>query len=1153
MTLRSPLTLDDILSIHGNRPVFDALTSVLQSKEAIAFIGAGASAGMYPLWDKLIERLADYAVAEGKATERDAARWKADMKSTPQQRVNVILRRLGEARYHKFLKETFGPRVGPDGNRYTVTHAALMRLPFRGYVTTNYDPALDFARMELRPRSLTTGIPIWRDDDEVYRWYSGDIFKRPDDCPILWLHGSWQRPNEIVLNSGEYAAAYKPGLYRNLFNSLWGQRHLVFVGFGFNDPQFTFMVGEYLRDLRDANAIPRHVAVLGLTMNDDGVLPDEEAVHEWRENLEADYYVRPLFYPIFGDDHTALRLLLDAVADACGCSATAPDVAPLAQAFETAHDFAAKWFHEPTNDDKFVGREDEITRLDRWVRDSAVRVIGVSGVGGTGKTALVGHWLKNTTGWRTRPFKGLFAWSFYQNRATADFLRELLRWSHDVLSIPEPDQRTTFARAALHLLRNHALIILLDGLEVLQEGPEEARHGTFLDGALRELLATLCQREHRSLVVLTSRFVFADLTRFLGASFHQLELRGLLPEQGASLLDELDVGGSTSERGHVSGSLDGHPLGLRIFADALLDQDREHPRRFLEYAFRLGQLPEGAPLNDKLRRLLIFYEQKLPPSQTRLLSVVALFRTPVADETVMRLARGLFERKNRGLLPDDDNALAAELRRLQTRGILSREPIVGGYGLACHPILRDHFRALLLRTGATLAGRTANLLTDQPSSDRPQSIKEIEPVLLAIELLLDAGEFKAANELYSSRLNNGWVFSTIPAPGEGVACAFGFVKDEARQQLCKEMLPKGRLSFYLNEVGLFAMNSGHFELALRYQDEVNVISQESKNVTNLIISWQNKSELLTMLGRLAEAQLIATQALQLATRERRQKEIDFSHGYRGWPTSLLGQIQRSAEDFALADKLEEKKKKKKRKVPNSRTLYNLGRLQWAELLVRSGQHLLATRRIQADLLIHNHNQWNAYVARCHWILGWCALVGGKLRIAEAKLRQAESIFQRGQLLFDLARLHVTAGELAIARRDADETLYRAEEALTLAAPRGMRLVHADALVLRGWARLLADAPNAAERALDDAEEALRLARECGYVWGERDALFLETEARTAHAEVHLLDGNELAASREREAAGRTRDEAEALAASLVLTDEDLAAAAARATALVEGV
>ena len=691
MTQQPSFTRDDILSIPGNSTVFDSLISALSEKEAIAFVGAGASAGLYPLWAKFIDLLADHAVAEEKAEPKDAARWKADTNSTPQQRVSLIIRKLGEDRYVRFLKDTFGPRKGPDDKRYTSTHAALMRLPFQGYVTTNYDPALEFARMELRPGSLTTGTPTWQDDDEVYRWYTGDVFKRKDDCPILWLHGYWQRPEGIVLDRTEYAAAYKPGLYRNLFNSLWGQRHLVFIGFGFNDPQFTFMVGEYLRDLEKAKAPPRHVTIIGLPVGADGSLPDTEAIREQRESLEVDYHVRPLFYPMRDDNHSALQILLESIADACGCAIAAPDAARVTQVSATEPAFTERWIHETTNDDKFVGREDEIARLDRWVRDAAVRAVGISAVGGTGKTALVGHWLKKTPGWRSRPFVGLFGWSFYQNRETSSFLRELLLWAHERQGTPKPDEKTNLVDAALAVSRTHPLVIVLDGLEVLQEGPEQARYGAFLDGELREFLSALCQREHSSLAVLTSRFVFADLERFVGTVFHQLELHGLASDQGAALLDELGVGGPASEREYISDSLDGHPLGLRVFADALPDEGHDWPRRFLDYAFRPGQLQEGAPLKDKLRRLLAFYEKKLPPVQARLLSVVALFRTPVADETILRLARGLFGRKRKDPLPDD-NTLAAELKRLQARGILTREPIEGGYGSACHPILRDHFR-----------------------------------------------------------------------------------------------------------------------------------------------------------------------------------------------------------------------------------------------------------------------------------------------------------------------------------------------------------------------------------------------------------------------------------------------------------------------------
>lgn len=71
MTQRLTLTRDEILSIHGNRPVFDVLTAALRDGEAIAFVGAGASAGMYPLWGKFIELLADHTVVKGKAELKD--------------------------------------------------------------------------------------------------------------------------------------------------------------------------------------------------------------------------------------------------------------------------------------------------------------------------------------------------------------------------------------------------------------------------------------------------------------------------------------------------------------------------------------------------------------------------------------------------------------------------------------------------------------------------------------------------------------------------------------------------------------------------------------------------------------------------------------------------------------------------------------------------------------------------------------------------------------------------------------------------------------------------------------------------------------------------------------------------------------------------
>ncbi len=109
----------------------------------------------------------------------------------------------------------------------------------------------------------------------------------------------------------------------------------------------------------------------------------------------------------------------------------------------------------------------------------------------------------------------------------------------------------------------------------------------------------------------------------------------------------------------------------------------------------------------------------------------------------------------------------------------------------------------------------------------------------------------------------------------------------------------------------------------------------------------------------------------------------------------------------------------------------------------------------------------------------------------------------------------------------------------------MRLVHADALVLRGRARLLGAETDSAARAADDAEEALRLARECGYAWAERDALFLQADAHAALAASQDA-ANPHAARRSRDLARRVRDVAQALAAKLRLTEEDFADAERKA-------
>jgi hypothetical protein len=153
-------------------------------------------------------------------------------------------------------------------------------------------------------------------------------------------------------------------------------------------------------------------------------------------------------------------------------------------------------------------------------------------------------------------------------------------------------------------------------------------------------------------------------------------------------------------------------------------------------------------------------------------------------------------------------------------------------------------------------------------------------------------------------------------------------------------------------------------------------------------------------------------------------------------------------------------------------------------------------------------------------------VAGDHASAADQLARAAEILRRGHLLAELPLILLAQADLDRRRLAWDSALRRAEEIVSLAAARRMRLHHADALALRGGVRLdraraeLTDNAGIAYQALDDATAARTLARQCGYTWAERDS------ERLAAAAYDLLG--------DQERAHQYRREAEALDARLRL-------------------
>jgi tetratricopeptide (TPR) repeat protein len=849
----------------------------------------------------------------------------------PLQVASQIHQKLTDANYYPFLYETFKDRPP----YFTPAHDALIRCNFKAWITTNYDQGLVEARRARCPELRDTSFAIWNQPAEIERWLSGDRFSA-DSGPILFAHGHFADAPNIVLDHESYRRAYNTATYRRFYEDLWVKQHLIFAGFSFNDVTLTAIADEIVGRIAHAGP-PRHIAILALS--------DPYNSGMRREYIET-FHADVLFYSAPAGDHSALVVLLESMAR--------PATAPAPISAPPAAEVRQRFIHETTEDEKFTGRLDVLERLNAWAADPDVRLIGISALGGLGKTALLGKWLRSGAHRR----QGVFFWSFYRDRDTA-----AMRTALDEFARP-----------------GESLAIALDGLEVIQESPGTAGYGKVLDPMLAEVLHRHCRGRDGNLMLLTSRFPFPDLTPYLVRGLRSLPLASLADEEGATLLEALAVGGRVQDRAEVSQRLDGHPLALRLFARSMPPECGGDPTRLWTLIFGYGD----HTLEEKVRHLLEFYERRLPEAHRQVLGLLALFRAPVGVKTL----EPLWEKLIRVPAPLD-----RALHFLHREHLLTDDPgPEGERRYACHPILRDHFRRQMMgREG--LAHDAAGLLGDAPDAAKARSIEATMPVITAIELLLDCADLKGADELYRSRLDRGRTLRRIPAPQWGLEVARWFVRDKDRHQRLEAQLGIRSLSFHFMEAGVFADLAGEPETALHYFGEAETLDRHAGDRVHLSACLRNLVQLEASLGRLGDAARHATEALENATSAKSDNGARTSHAFLAFAASLRGDIETATKEFAEANAIEN------RIDPDGDDLYSGRGIRWAEHLLRTGQTNRARKLTARNLQICSSNSWHQFVARCKWMLGRLDVAGNDWRSAHRHLNEAEATFTRGQKPF----------------------------------------------------------------------------------------------------------------------------------------------------------
>ena len=203
------------------------------------------------------------------------------------------------------------------------------------------------------------------------------------------------------------------------------------------------------------------------------------------------------------------------------------------------------------------------------------------------------------------------------------------------------------------------------------------------------------------------------------------------------------------ERRDLAQAVDGHALAVSVLAGLLTTG---LPARDL--ASLRHELIAAARTDARVNRVLQFYAERLNEPDRYLLAALSLFARPVPAAAMLTVPAPKHSRWRTGC--DTRNGRGRNTNRLD--GLASWYP---DGTISAHPLIRDAFRPLVLDV-APAAVET--MLTGIPSGTVTSTADALRMVE-AIELLLDAGQWRSADDLSLARSGSRGSIAWVILPG----------------------------------------------------------------------------------------------------------------------------------------------------------------------------------------------------------------------------------------------------------------------------------------------------------------------------------------------------------------------------------------------------
>jgi len=358
------------------------------------------------------------------------------------------------------------------------------------------------------------------------------------------------------------------------------------------------------------------------------------------------------------------------------------------------------------------GRKRTREWLDEAWQSPNVCLAYLEAVGGGGKTAVVSDWLAQFQ----RQHNGVRAYEFSFNGqelltgsgSSATFFTHAFRHFSlgDPSNLPVEIRAERLAAAVLKA----PTVMVLDGIEVLQNKPGQPREGFFSDPGVRALVRIMAAgcKSRRCLLVLTTQLRLAEVRNLEGKTVRRHELKGLTAGAAKRILDSYDVRGRPSEvLAPLHRHSRGHPLTLHLLGSFIQEKFGGDGRRWEKYWTLQDDLRVGIDVRWVMERYQTWLEAQ--PAKVQLLRIVSLFDGPADPQAIASLLkgppiRGLTDQL-RGLDAHERQTIVEQLRRAR---LLVESDGDQADWLDTHAIIRDHFRTAL-RAGHRQAWKQGNL------------------------------------------------------------------------------------------------------------------------------------------------------------------------------------------------------------------------------------------------------------------------------------------------------------------------------------------------------------------------------------------------------------------------------------------------------------